>query len=108
MKNSLKTYSYFVKRLKDNGYETWKMMDKYSEADPRKFTVLIDPFGASVYCTCFENLEGVGDVHFEFYDGGQQFRNSLKIKTDSFEVILKHLNDHNIVRKFGSPDSINN
>ena len=42
-KNKLKTAGYFIKRLKDNGFVTLRIFDKYSEADPRKWTVLVDP-----------------------------------------------------------------
>ena len=47
MANKITTLSYFVKRLKDSGYVVYKMFDEYSEADPRNWTVLIDPGNAS-------------------------------------------------------------
>ena len=100
MKNNIKTLGYFIKRLKDSGYETWKIMDKYSEADPRKFTILIDPFGSAVYCTCYENLEEVGDIVFEMHDGGQYIPFRFRIKTDSFEIITKYLTEFNVVKKY--------
>ena len=100
MKNNIKTLSYFVKRLKDSGYETWKIFDKYAEADSRKFTILIDPFGAAVYCTCYENVDEVGDIAFELHDGGQFVPFRMKIKTDSFEVIAKYLTSYGIVKKY--------
>ena len=54
-KNKLKTAGYFIKRLKDAGYVTLRMFDKYGENDSRKWTVLVDPSGSSVYITCFED-----------------------------------------------------
>jgi len=100
MKNTIATKGYFVKRLKDSGYETWMIFDKYSEVDPRKYTLLIDPSGAAVYCTCYENLQTQGDIMFELHDGGQFIPFRLRIQTDSFEIIAKHLNEYNIVRKY--------
>lgn len=100
MKNNIKTLGYFVKRLKDSGYETWKMFDAYSDADPRKFTLLIDPTGAAVWITCYENLEEEGDVVFEIHDGGQFIPFRLRIKTDSYEIIMKYLNEYGIVKKY--------
>lgn len=100
MKNNIKTLSYLVKRLKDSGYETWKIFDKYNETDSRKYTILIDPFGSAVYCTCYENLEDVGDVWFEMHDGGQYIPFRFRIKTDSFEVIAKYLNEWGVIKKY--------
>jgi hypothetical protein len=100
MKNNIATKGYFVKRLKDSGYETWMIFDKYSETDPRKFTLLIDPTGAAVYCTCYENLSEIGDILFELHDGGQYIPFRLRIQTDSFEIIVKHLTQYGIVRKY--------
>ena len=54
-KNKIQTPGYFIKRLKDNDFVVLRVFDKYSETDPRKWTVLVDPSGASVYITCFEN-----------------------------------------------------
>lgn len=105
MKNNIKTLGYFVKRLKDCGYETWKIFDKYSDADPRKFTVLIDPFGAAVYCTCYENLESEGDVWFELHDGGQFIPFRFRINTDSFEIITKYLTKYGITIQYDSQNN---
>ena len=33
-KNKLRTPGYFIKRLKDNGFVTFRMFDKYNIADP--------------------------------------------------------------------------
>jgi hypothetical protein len=104
MKNNIKTLSYLVKRLKDSGYETWKIFDKYSESDSRKYTILIDPFGSAVYCTCYENLEDVGDVWFEMHDGGQYIPFRFRIKTDSFEIIAKYLNEWGVIKKYNPID----
>lgn len=90
-KNSIKTPSYFIKRLKDSGFIVWKMFDDYGIQDPRCWTVLIDPKGSSVFITCYVNKEFKGDVMFELNDGGQKFPKNFSIKTESLEVIITHL-----------------
>lgn len=90
-KNKLKTASYFIKRLKDSGFETWKIFNKYSDSDPRKWTVLIDPSGASIYVTCFENKPFYNEYLFTFDDGNVNFKPGFSLKTDSIEVIVNRL-----------------
>jgi hypothetical protein len=90
-KNKLKTAGYFIKRLKDNDFVTLRIFDKYSESDPRKWTVLVDPGGASVYVTCFENTPFKGEYLFNFNDGNQVFNNNFSLKTDSIEVVVSKL-----------------
>lgn len=90
-RNSIKTPSYFVKRLRDSNFIVWKIFDNYGIHDPRCWTVLVDPNGASVFITCYENKEFKGDVMFELNDGGQKFPKNFSIKTESLEVIITHL-----------------
>jgi hypothetical protein len=90
-KNKLKTPGYFIKRLKDNDFVTLRIFDKYSDSDPRKWTVLVDPKGSSVYITCFENTPFKGEYLFQFNDGNQLFKNSFSLKTDSIEVVVQKL-----------------
>tara|TARA_R100001129_G_scaffold47064_1_gene31961 strand:- start:688 stop:1026 length:339 start_codon:yes stop_codon:yes gene_type:complete len=90
-KNKLKTAGYFIKRLKDNDFVTLRIFDKYSETDPRRWTVLVDPGGASVYITCFENTPFKGEYLFNFNDGNQIFNNNFSLKTDSIEVVVSKL-----------------
>ena len=90
-KNKLKTPGYFIKRLKDNDFVTLRIFDKYSNSDPRKWTVLVDPKGSSVYITCFENTPFKGEFLFQFNDGNQLFKNSFSLKTDSIEVVVQKL-----------------
>jgi|TARA_R100000152_G_C6773929_1_gene201480 hypothetical protein len=90
-KNKLKTPGYFIKRLKDNDFVTLRIFTKYSESDPRKWTVLVDPTGASVYITCFENTPFKGEYLFQFNDGNQIFNNNFSLKTDSIEVVVQKL-----------------
>ena len=35
-KNKITTLSYFVKRLKDSGFNVWKICNNYAHSDPRK------------------------------------------------------------------------
>tara|TARA_R100001129_G_scaffold176706_1_gene150934 strand:- start:9206 stop:9550 length:345 start_codon:yes stop_codon:yes gene_type:complete len=90
-KNKLKTPGYFIKRLKDNDFVTLRIFDKYKESDPRRWTVLVDPSGASVYITCFENVPWKGEYLFSFDDGGQNFKGNFSLKTDSIEVVVQRL-----------------
>tara|TARA_R110002012_G_scaffold195733_1_gene363961 strand:- start:168 stop:503 length:336 start_codon:yes stop_codon:yes gene_type:complete len=90
-KNKLKTPGYFIKRLKDNDFVTLRIFDKYSKTDPRRWTVLIDPAGSSVYVTCFENTPFKDEYLFQFNDGNQMFKGNLSLKTDSIEVVVQKL-----------------
>jgi hypothetical protein len=95
-RNKLKTAGYFIKRLKDNGFVTLRMFDKYSDDDSRKWTVLVDPSGASVYVTCFENKPFKNEYLFSFEDGNQNFRRGYVLKTSSIEVVVKRLLDQGV------------
>jgi hypothetical protein len=95
-KNKITTLSYFTKRLKDSGFNVWKICDNFSVADPRKWTVLIDPGNTSVFVTCYENREYKGDRLFEFDDGGRFFPRNFFIRTNSMEVIIIALTTRNI------------
>ena len=101
-KNKLKTAGYFIKRLKDNGFVTLRIFDKYSEADPRKWTVLVDPTGASVFITCFENTPYKGEYLFNFDDGNQNFKGNFSLRTDSIEVVVQRLLSNNVGQKTAS------
>ena len=98
-KNKLKTAGYFIKRLKDNDFITLRIFDKYSEGDPRKWTVLVDPSGSSVYITCFENTPFKGEFLFSFNDGNQLFKNTFSLKTDSIEVVVSKLLNSGVRQK---------
>ena len=98
-KNKLKTAGYFIKRLKDNDFVTLRIFDKYSEADPRKWTVLVDPGGASVFVTCFENTPFKGEYLFSLYDGNQSFNSNFSLKTDSIEVVVSKLLNNGVRQK---------
>lgn len=97
-KNKLKTAGYFIKRLKDAGYVTLRMFDKYGENDSRKWTVLVDPSGASVYITCFENRPFKNEYLFSFEDGNQRFSRGYVLKTSSIEVVVQRLVDHKVLQ----------
>ncbi len=101
-KNKLKTAGYFIKRLKDNGFVTLRIFDKYSEADPRKWTVLVDPTGASVFITCFENTPFKGEYLFNFDDGNKNFKGNFSLWTDSIEVVVQRLLSNNVGQKTAS------
>jgi hypothetical protein len=90
-KNSIRTPSYFCKRLKDNNFIVFKIFNRYGQHDPRRWTVLVDPGGASVYITCYTNRDFDGDIMFEISDGGLRFPKNFSLKTESIEVVISHL-----------------
>ena len=60
--NKLKTAGYTIKRLKDNGFVVFKMFNAYSNTDPRRWTVLINPGDASIYLTCYHNKDNINEI----------------------------------------------
>jgi hypothetical protein len=90
-KNKITTVSYFIKRLRDCGYIVDKVYDDYSEADPRSWSVIVDPKFASVFITCYNNHNDFGEEYFEIHDGGQYIPENFKIKTSSIEVVVEYL-----------------
>lgn len=99
-KNRISTQGYFIKRLKDSGYVVWRMFDKYSIADNRKWTLLVNPGQESVFVTCKVNVESRASTpHFDIYDP-RQVVNMRTVVTDSIEVLINHMIELNI-----TPDS---
>jgi len=99
MSNKLSTLGYILKRLRDSGYYAHKLFTEYSEADPRVWTIIIDPGNTSVFCTCYVNEPFFGDTYFELHDGDKNIPGRLKIATSSFEVLVEHLVQYNINNK---------
>jgi len=91
VKNKIKTAGYFIKRLKDNGFVVLKMFNAYSQVDPRRWSVLVDPGYHSVYITCFTNKDQHNDVLFEFDDGGDRFKKGFYLQTNSIEAVVNLL-----------------
>ncbi len=89
--NKIKTAGYFIKRLKDSGFVVFKIFNAYSDTDPRRWTVLVDPGISSVYITCFTNKHEINDVLFELDDGGNNFSKGTYLKTESIETIINLL-----------------
>lgn len=90
-RNKLSTPGYFIKRLKDNNFTTFRIFGNYSKVDPRKWTILVDPGNTSIFITCYENKTQLNEVLFEFNDGGKLFPKNYNVKTDSIEVIVSQL-----------------
>jgi hypothetical protein len=91
IKNKISTPGYFLKRLKDNKFKTYKVFKEYAASDPRRWTILVDPGNTSVFITCYENLSFKGDVLFEINDGGQLFPRNFSLKTSSVEIVVTKL-----------------
>jgi len=95
-KNKITTQGYFTKRLRDSGYYVVKLYDRYSDSDPRKWTLLVSPYQESVFITCIDNGEWPWRGLFEMSDCGQKIPKGFHINTDSIDVILKHLDKFKI------------
>jgi hypothetical protein len=95
MANKLSTQSYFIKRLRDSGYNVFKIDNiEYKAKDKRKWSVILDNAVSSVIITCMKTGA------LQLYDGSRFIKNSnLKIDTDSIEVLIEHLNECGIVNK---------
>lgn len=91
MKNKIHTPGYVIKRLKDNGFIVWKIFNNYLDSDSRYWTILVNPGMESVYITCHQNKDMLGDIVFEFNDGGKYFKNRFYLSTNSIEVIVDKL-----------------
>lgn len=89
--NKINTLGYFVKRLKDNKFITYRIFNDYAATDTRRWTILVEPGIHSVYITCYHNKEFANDIMYEFNDGGVLFPKNYSIKTDSIEIIITHL-----------------
>mgnify|MGYP006447311777 CR=1 FL=1 len=99
--NKISTMSYFIKRLKDSGFVVWKMFNKYSLGDHRRWTILINPGYHSLYITCSMNDEELSATpRFDFNDGGWSIKSKCTLSTKSMEVIMNFLNENGI-----TPDS---
>lgn len=102
-KNKLRTPGYFIKRLRDNGFIVIKLFSVYSKADPRIWTIMVNPSEASVLITCYFNKEDMNEVLFEINDGGKKIQKNFFIKTDSIEVIIDFLLKHGVSNNVSYP-----
>ena len=99
MKNKVTTQGYFIKRLRDSNFIVIKIFDAYPIHDPRRWTVMVDPGGQSLFVTCYENKDFRGDIVFEFNDGGNRFLKNYNLKTSSMEIIITTLVEKGITQK---------
>ncbi len=99
MSNKITTLGYFRNRLHSSGYRTEVVYRNYSKMDPRAWTIVVDPYGASVFLTCYINHPDRGETMIEFYDGGQFIPTKVKVVTNSVEVVMEKLNAFDIVNK---------
>jgi hypothetical protein len=97
-KNKSYTQGYFVKRLRDSGFYVIKIFDNYHSTDERRWTVLINPGNESIYITCYRD-KIFKTPYFEFNDGAKRFPKNYQLKTDSLEVVVSHLIEHNVENK---------
>ena len=97
-KNSITTGGYFLNRLRDSGFVAIRLFKDYPISDPRKWTIMVDPGGHSLMITCYVNKETPGEIHFEFNDGGNRFKN-YNLKTQSMEIIITTLIEKGVPQK---------
>jgi hypothetical protein len=90
-KNKLRTPSYFIKRLRDNGFVVLRVFSVFGKHDPRRWMAIINPTGNSVFCTCYINKNEMGEVLFELDDGGAKIPKNFYLKTESIEVVIDFL-----------------
>lgn len=97
LQNKLAKQAYFIKRLRDSGYHVERLFAAYSKSDPRMWTIIINPKGASLMCTCYINNGEAEDIspnskcYFEIFDGGQFIPGRFAIDTNSIEVLITNL-----------------
>jgi hypothetical protein len=101
-KNKLTTVGYFIKRLRDSGYVTNKVFTEYANSDARSWTVVVDPRFTSVFITCYNNQNYLGEEFFEIHDGGQYIPDRFKLKTSSIETVIEYLVKYGINNKSSS------
>lgn len=99
MSNKLGTLGYFKKRMRDSGYIVDDLWRRFSNTDPRVWSVVIDPGYATVFCTYYQNANEPGECYLEIYDGGQYIPGRFKIKTSSIETFIEYLNKFGIIHK---------
>jgi len=97
MKNKVTTCGYFLKRIRDNGFYSFRLFNDYGQGDPRRWTIIVNPGVQSVFITCFFNKDFNNDLMFEFNDGGNLFPKNFQLKTDSMEVIITHLIERKVL-----------
>ena len=94
--NKVTTGGYFLKRLRDSGFVAIRLFKEYGQLDSRKWTIMVDPSGVSLIITCYQNKVYLGDVMFEFNDGGNKYPKNYNVKTQSMEIIVTSLIEHDI------------
>ena len=85
-KNRLYTLSYFRKRLFENEINSAKIIDQFSENDPRQWCILIDPKKKNFICTCYK----LSTTDFWFSIQTKEYSN-YSVRTFSMEVVIDTL-----------------
>jgi len=99
-KNKVTTQGYFIKRMRDSGFNVVRVYNNYSKGDIRSWTVAVNPKTDSIFITCCDNGEWPWRGLFEIDDQGQKFPKGFYINTDSMEVIIKHFLEFNITQEY--------
>lgn len=105
--NNITTQGYFIKRLRDCGFIVIKLFHDYSFADPRKWSILVNPKRESVIITCYCNKTSLKEVMFEINDGGGKIPKNYHLATDSMEVMISFLINKGISNRVEINDPYN-
>lgn len=106
VKNKITTAGYFLRRLRESGFVAIRLYSKFGDHDPRKWSIMVDPEGASLVITCYQNKEYNGDVSFSFDDGGANFIPNFKLRTQSMEVMITTLLEKGVSQKGSSSNFV--
>jgi len=104
-KNKVTTQGYFIRSLRNAGYNTSRVYDRYSPEDIRKWTIVINANTDSIFITCVDKGEWPWRGLFHIDDASNIFPQGLYINTDSTDVILKHLDEFKVKKL---DDKLNN
>lgn len=95
-KNKVTTCGYFIKRLRDSGYNVNRIFTDYGQGDHRRWTIVVNPGVQTLFITCTFNKTFKDEVVFEFDDGGNNFQRNFSLKTESMEVVVTYLYEQNV------------
>jgi len=85
-KNKLYTYSYFIKRLVESGFDVTRIPIHYTEEDPRYWSIFVNKkdgtYKNNIMITCWKT-----DNKYSFHFQGFQ-KNGFFLETQSMTIII--------------------
>ena len=97
-----------IKSFKTEMIRFMNVCPDYNSRDARVWTILIDGGRDNIFLTYYKNFKNVDEKYeeesndyFELYDGGQYVKPlRLRLQTSSVEIIVEHLTEMGITKKF--------